>query len=151
DIGRRSLDDGFSWILNTAYTPWGGWSVPITRKHGRSDAGSGSGKTRAHSGLLSRRGYIRIIREDIAVIEREGQITELKALAAKFLHGRKATLFERHVIGPLSDPVASKPSIADSAIQFDVSPRRIKKIIYEARKKIEAAKKAADAKEQAPS
>lgn len=50
DIGRRSLDDGFSWILNTAYNPWGGWSEPITRKHGRSDAGPGSGKTSARHG-----------------------------------------------------------------------------------------------------
>jgi hypothetical protein len=49
------------------------------------------------------------------------------------------------------DPLAPKPSIADSARQFGVSPRRIKKIIYKARTKIEAAKRAADEKEQAPS
>jgi len=150
DVGRRSIDDGFAWVLNTAYDPWGGWLRPTTRKSNAGPRGPGNGTTTARCGLISRRGYIRIIREDIPVIEREEQITELKTLAAKVLHSRNATIFERHVIAPLQNPLAPKPSIADSASQFGISPRRVKKIIYKAWKKIETAKIAADAKEQAP-
>src|SRR5262245_30938284 len=79
DAGRRSLDGGFSWVLNTTYGPFG-WSVPTTHKSRDSARGHRDGKTTARSGLLSRRGYIRIVREDISVIERDVMISELKAL-----------------------------------------------------------------------
>jgi hypothetical protein len=108
------------------------------------------GLTRAYSGLLSRRGYVRVIREEMSVVERDVMVSELKALAKKVLSGRNATIFERHVLGPLADPLAPKPDIAATALQFGIAPRRVKKIIYKAWKKIDAAKKAADAAEETP-
>src|SRR5262245_55114873 len=67
----RSLGDEFSWVLNTTYGPYG-WSVPTTHKSRAAvigydrlgtNLGPGFGKTRTFSGLISRRGYVRIIRE----------------------------------------------------------------------------------------
>ena len=83
-LGRRSLDGRFSWVLNSTYGPYG-WSAPITHRH------SETGKTVALSGLISRKGYVRIIREDIGAVAWDGLHTELKA----------AAIFERSVINPL--------------------------------------------------
>jgi hypothetical protein len=148
-IDHRSLDGGFSWVLNTAYGPHG-WSTPITHRSNASGRGPGCGKTTARHGLISRRGYIRIIREDIGVIERDIMLSELKALAKKLLTGRNATLFERRVIGPLEDPHTPRPSIGDLAIEFGISEQRVYKIITKCWKKIEATKRAADAKDEIP-
>jgi hypothetical protein len=93
---------------------------------------------------------VRIIREDISAIDRDIMISELKALAKKLLTGRSLTLFERRVIVPLEDPHTPKPSIEDLAIEFDICPQRIYKIISKCWKKIERAHRAAQAKEEAP-
>jgi hypothetical protein len=169
-----SLDDPkFHWLLNATPnwrdTPWthkksgiephkydAGGRGQSHGAHASSDPvspyGSGSkpGVTCAHSGLLSRRGYVRIIREDVSVIERDVMISELKALAKQLLTGRNAILFERRVIGPLEDPHTPKPSVEDLAIEFNISEQRIYKIISKCWKKIEKAHKAAQAKEDAP-
>jgi hypothetical protein len=169
-----SLDDPkFHWLLNATPdwrdTPWthkksgiephkydAGGRGQSHGFHASSDPvspyGSGShpGVTRAHSGLLSRRGYIRIIREDTSVVERDLMVSELKLLAKKLLTGRSLTLFERRVIAPLEDPLTPKPSIADLAIEFNISEQRVYKIISKSWKKIEKAHRAAQAKEDAP-
>jgi hypothetical protein len=161
-----SLDEPrFHWLLDTTRGHCG-YSTPTTHKYvapdhyeGSEDGESGNiiasskrrpGVTVARSGLISRRGYVRIIREDISAIERDVMISELKALAKKVLTGRSLTLFERRVIGPLEDPHSPRPSVEDLAAEFKISPQRVYKIISKAWRKIEKAHRAAQAKEDAP-
>src|SRR5262245_49491041 len=158
-----SLDEPrFHWLLDTTRGQ-NGYSTPTTHKYvapdyeGSEDGEDGVGSPRgrpgvtvAKSGLISRGGYIRIIREDISVPERDVMISELKALAKTLLTGRNASIFERHALAPLLDPLAPKPGIQATADQFNISEQRVYKIITKCWKKIESAHRAAQAKEEAP-
>src|SRR5262245_50906700 len=150
----------FHWLLN-ADRGWYGGQTATTHKYAapeQYDAEDGEdrpvssrhrpGVTVARSGLISRGGYVRVIREDISVPERDVMISELKALAKKLLTGRNATIFERRVIGPLEDPYTPKSSIEDLANQFGISEQRVYKIISKCWKKIGRAHRAAQAKEE---
>src|SRR5262249_39022282 len=80
----------FHWLLNTER----GLQAPTMHKYncpnyyeGDEDGDIVSSKHRpgvtvARSGLISRRGYVRIIREDISVPERDVMVSELKLLAS---------------------------------------------------------------------
>ena len=116
-----SLDEPrVHWLLDSD-RGWYGQQGPTTHKYVApeqydSEDGEGrpastrhrAGVTVARSGLISRRGYVRVIREDISVPERDVMVSELKLLASKVLKGRSATIFERHVIAPIARPARAQ-------------------------------------------
>ena len=82
------------------------------------------GKHVAADGLVSRRGYRRIIPNagtDPDWLEYRAE--QLAEIASKVLHGRNATIFEARVIAPLKG--LPKWSVEDLAKQFGVTPKRI--------------------------
>src|SRR5262249_44501478 len=87
-----------------------------------------AGKTVAADGLVSRRGYRRILPESGNREEIENDLEKLDEIAKQVLHGRNATIFEKLVIKPLADGVR-KPPVEGVAAQFNVTPKRVYKIL----------------------
>src|SRR5262245_45882921 len=97
------------------------------------------GKHTQATGLVSRRGYKRIVPDADSWMEEQGAdvAQELIEVAGKILHGRNATVFEGRVLAPLQ----GKPrrSVDDLAKQFNVRAARIYKIVDDCKRKIERA------------
>lgn len=156
-----SLDDPrFQWLLNTEP----GWQqTPRTHKDSGSAIGvtvisngqkvamswnsPGSGVTRAHSGLLSRRGYVRIIREGISATQLDAWAREAREIAGKVLSGFYALVFERLVWGPILNGV-QRPTVRDLALQYGRSEKKISKILRKCEARVRAEKERRTAEQE---
>ena len=95
-----------------------------------------SGKWRNPDSLVSRRGYRRVFREDKQWLD-ENNIEALQLTAARVLHGRNATVFEKHVTNPLIG--LPKVSVKELAAQFGVTEKKIYKILERCKDRVKRA------------
>jgi hypothetical protein len=100
------------------------------------------GKHVAADGLVSRRGYRKIIPEHLleTVWDREkwaDRTAELADVAGKVLRGRNATIFEGRVLDPLKG--RSKRSVEELAKQFGISTKRVYNIVERCSHRVMAA------------
>jgi hypothetical protein len=93
-----------------------------------------NGRHVARDGLVSARGYRRIV-HDAGWVD-DWDVDALEDLALSVLHGRNATIFEAHMLGPLRGK--PKRSVESLAKQFGVGTKRIYKILGECRRRLEA-------------
>jgi hypothetical protein len=95
------------------------------------------GRHIAADGLVSRRGYRRIISDsslDREWFDLDGRVEELAKIAKEVLHGRNATVFEGRVLNPLMGQ--PKLSIEELAAQFGTTAKRIYNIVDDCRDRI---------------
>jgi hypothetical protein len=90
-------------------------------------------KWRNPDGLVSKRGYRRIAPDEKRWLN-DNNIDELREIAARVLHGRNATVFEKHVTNPLIG--LPKSSVRELAAQFGVTEKRIYKILDSCKQRI---------------
>jgi hypothetical protein len=95
-----------------------------------------SGKWRNPDGLVSRRGHRRVFPEDKQWLD-ENNIQALRLTAARVLHGRNATVFEKHVTNPLIG--LPKSSVGELAAQFGVTEKKIYKILERCKDRVKRA------------
>ena len=94
------------------------------------------GKHITADGLVSRRGYRRII-PGITQQEREWleeHTSKLREIAKRVLHGRNGTIFQKCVINPLLGE--RKSSVEEMAAQFNIKPKRVYNIIDKCKDKV---------------
>jgi len=97
-----------------------------------------AGKHVAADGLVSRRGYRRILPESRNREEIEGDLEKLDEIAKQVLRGRNATIFEKCVIRPLEDG-SRRPPVEEVAAQFNIEDKRVYKILDKCWDKISGA------------
>lgn len=119
-------------------SPYGSESIDaFERRTARGGHSKVEGKHVGGGVLVSRRGYARVIRDTDKAWLNENNIDALRETAARVLHGRNATIFEKHVINPLLG--LPKVSVKELAAQFGIKDTRVYKILDKCKERVKRA------------